>query len=181
MTSSDLSNPSLATSPLVTEPGLLARLADDYLRFYPGGHPQTPRPWELQRVCWSALPSKYDLVPSLTRETLRLTITTRKSTTLIWFDPVLGDYHVFIKGDGHEAMANLLPLCGVDGSLWQQWREFLDEGFAEWKEMYVYRRLPGIQYRQVDKNTRAGPSERREAKPQDDRDWGTMPQPEPWS
>lgn len=165
----------------MTEPGLLARLADDYLRFYPGGHEQHCRPWEQRRVCYSSRPSKYDLVPGLTLETLRLTITTPKSTTLIWFDPVLGDYHAHLKGDGHQAMANILPLCGVDGSLWQQWRALLDEGFAEWQRLYVYRRLPGIQYRQVDKNTRQGPSERREAKPHDDRDWGTMPAIERWS
>jgi hypothetical protein len=175
VTSSAPSRKSSPPSLLQNECGLLRRLADEYLRFYPDYREAIPNAWEERSVRYPAPPAKDDIVPGLRLERQRLSIATRKGTLLVWFDPVLGTYHVTIKGDGHQIMAAVLPLCGVDDAAWGELRGLLDAGIADWRKLYPYRRLPGIQYRPVDKNTRAGP---KVPDPEPVPGWGAMPKAE---
>lgn len=77
----------------------------------------------------------------------------------LWFDPVVGQYHLKYRGDGEEAHEVFVALAGIDDGEWGLHRVLLDRAWLDFEANKVFRRIPGISYIKADANKREGPKD----------------------
>jgi hypothetical protein len=148
---------------LQPETGLLARLVDEYVAYYRYTEaPETSRlphesrvfhPIEKQKI------NKDDMTPLVMEMHHLLCFRSQKWWVDVMFFPVTGEYRIRMKGHGQAAFDALAELAGVEDSAWHESSILLQRALFDFQQYEVYRRIPGIDYRQADKNKKEGPKD----------------------